>query len=125
MPDEAIQTKCTEDIRYIYKSDFDASRQADDQVALAGKLLKRGMNKGEDPGHRFAYLREACNQAARGGDFALSLRAIEEMTKTFNVEPLSMKTAALELSSKAVRIPEAGKNLVEQALTTIDEATAG
>ncbi len=121
-PDDETQKKAAEDVRDIYKADYAALRQADERVALAGKLLKRGMNKGEEPARRFAYLSEARDLAARGGDLALSLRAIDEITKTFAVEPLPMKAIALELAVKALQSTDAGKNLLGQALTAADEA---
>ncbi|HEY7155683.1 MAG TPA: PA14 domain-containing protein, partial [Gemmataceae bacterium] len=123
VPDEAARKKITEDIRNIYKADY-AGRQAEDRAALAAKLLKRGERKNEEPERRFVYLREARDLAARGGDFALSLRAIDEMAKTFNVEPTPMKTTALELAVKAVRGPDAAKILVGQVLTAVDEVEA-
>jgi WD40 repeat protein len=120
VPNEAAQKKITDDIRNIYKADY-AGRQAEDRAALAAKLLKRGARKGEEPERRFVYLREARDLAARGGDFALSLSAIDEMARTFAVEPIPMKTAALEVAIKAVRGPDAPKILVGQVLTAVDE----
>ncbi|HTU22081.1 MAG TPA: PA14 domain-containing protein [Gemmataceae bacterium] len=120
-PDEAALKKATAEVRDIYKADY-AGRKADEWVALAGKLLKRGVNKQEEPGRRFAYFTEARDLAARGGDASLSLRAIDEMDKLFAVEPLPMKTAALETALKMVRTLDAGKKLLGEALNVLDEA---
>jgi WD40 repeat protein len=122
VPDEAAQKEATEEIREIYKADYATLRQADERVALAVKLLKRGMSKSEKPEQRFVYLREARDLAARGGDVTVSLSAIDELTKTFAVEPLAMKIAALEIAVKALRNAEAGKRLYEQALAAVEEA---
>jgi serine/threonine protein kinase len=120
--DEAVQKKAVEDVRDIYKADYSVMRQSDDRVALAGKLLKRGMNNGEEPARRFAYLSEARDLAARGGDLALCLRAIEETAKTFAVDLLPMKTSAFELAVKTLRSADAEKNLLGLALMALDEA---
>lgn len=122
VPDEDAQKKAAEDIRDIYKADYAGLRQADERVALAVKLLKRGTNKGEQAERRFAYLSEARDLAARGGDVAVSLTAIDELAKTFSIEPLAMKVAALELAAKALRSSDAAKKLFGQTLTALDEA---
>jgi hypothetical protein len=122
-PDKPTLEKATADIREIYKTDY-VSRKPEDQVFLAGKLLKRGMANEEEAGRRFAYLSEARDLAARGGDFALCFRAIDEIIKAFAVNPLSVKTHGVERAILGLRTANAAKSLTMQTLEIVDEAEA-
>jgi WD40 repeat protein len=118
VPDEADQKKAVEDIRDIYQDDY-KNLQPDE---LSCKLLKRGQNSQEEPGRRFVYLREARDRAAQAGDFALCFRIIDEMTKTFAVEEMPMKVAAVQNAAKAARTLSASKALLETVLSLLTDS---
>src|SRR5262249_46001116 len=89
----------------------------------SGKLFGHALDTRDDPVARFVLLREARDLASRAGDVPAALRAIEEITKLYEVDALAMKTAALEAVCRSAG-EAAGVPLAQSALALIDEALA-
>lgn len=125
VPDEAILKSSTEEVRNIYKVDYDAARKPGERSALAAKLFERGVRPKEDPARRFACLSQARDLAAGCGDVVLSLRAIDELSEVFTVEVLPMKVTALGSLANTLRGMDALRSLLfGQILPVLDEAEA-
>jgi hypothetical protein len=124
-PDKAVLEAREKHIRDAFRGPYER-RKPTELAALAAKFLKYGQNNKEEPGLRYAYLREASDLAAQAGDPILSLRAVAEMSKAFALDgdELPRKTAALERAAKGAQTLNAYKILAEQSLAVIDEAVA-
>jgi WD40 repeat protein len=124
VPDKAAQDSCEKEIRNTYKVEYD-NRQPAQQAALAVKLLEHGQNAKDKTDRRFVFLREASNAAVQAGEMALSLQALDEMSKTFaDFDALPLKSAVLERFVSVARGSEGNKRLLLQILAVLDEAEA-
>jgi tetratricopeptide (TPR) repeat protein len=122
-PDAASQKEAEAKIREILKADY-AKRAPADLQALAGKLIRMGMETRDDPAARYVLLREGRDLAAQGGDTATALKAIDQMEKSYEVDALGMKTAALATAGRAARTPEAALQVAHAYLALMEEAEA-
>lgn len=122
-PEAEAQKEAEKVVRDVYKSDY-AKKTPADQRALARKLLENGLATKNDPAARWVLLREARELAAQGGDAATALGAAAEAAKTFDVDGLALKTAALTALARAAHAPEAAAALVSRFLDVVDEAVA-
>jgi len=90
---------------------------------LARKLLSR-TNAGGNPVDNFALLMEARDLAAKSGDAATVLNAIEASSQTFQVDALAMLQDGLSKSSSASRSAADCRTVVDVALTGATTAIA-
>ncbi len=121
VPDVEERKKATEDIRDIYKAEY-ASHEPTELANLAEKLLQRGRRSFEPAERRYVCLYEAGSVAAKAGDPALSLLAIEQLGNLFVVKQLSMKTAIVQQTVKNLRTLNASKTLLESCFALLTEA---
>lgn len=122
-PDPAAQKEAEKLIREIHKADY-VRRSPQDLRDLARSLLREGLETKDDPAARFVLLREARELAAQGGDAVTAVAAVEEAAKTFAVDAVVLKAAALASAARAARGPNAAKDLAEACLEAADEAAA-
>lgn len=122
-PPAADVAEAQKEVRETYRADY-SLRKPEEMMGLASKLLRLGQRKAEKPAMRFALLREASSVAARAADSALSLEAIDELARTFEVQALPLKTEALNVAERAARSPAAHKAIGYSALAAVDEAVA-
>jgi hypothetical protein len=121
-PDESLAA-AEREVREAFKADYSKTRLADKR-ALAAKLLERGLDGKEKPAACFVLLREACDQAGRGLDVELAMRAAEELDRRFQVNARRLKTAALERAEKLAGRPAAGQLVAEAALEVAESSLA-
>jgi hypothetical protein len=121
VPDEEELKKATEDIRDIYKAEY-ASHDPTELAVLAERLLQRGRRSFEPAERRYVCLYETGSVAAKAGDSALSIRAIEELGRLFAIEQLPMKTAFVQETVKHLRTLDASKTLLESCFALLAEA---
>jgi hypothetical protein len=94
-PDADAQAKAEAQIKDLFKEDF-AKRKPADLQALASKLIQAAADtKGDLPG-QFVLLRLAAEVAAKGGDAADALQAIDAQAKDFAVNAAALKAQALD-----------------------------
>jgi hypothetical protein len=120
-PSPAEQADAEKMIRDVFKDDY-AKRGLPERQALARQLLEQGQKTQDDRKFQFVLLRESRDIAAQSGDPATSLQAVDEMTKSFAIEPSSMKLGALALAAKTARTAEDFKVLVKLSLRLVDQA---
>jgi hypothetical protein len=111
-------------IRDRFKSDY-ARASATDKRALAEKLLGYAQREKADPVARFVLLREARDLAAQAVDLTISLAAVEELAKSYGLDPTEMAAGALATASKNLRTPAQGAALAEASLPVAERAISG
>ena len=119
LPEAAALKESEKTIREVYKADY-AKKSASDQQALAAKLLSQGRTTTDDPRAQFVLFREARDLALQAGDLDTMLAAIEEMSKSFDVDIVATKNAAL--TKIQVRSPEATSALAEALINLTRDA---
>ena len=122
-PAEAQRREAEKTVRELFKADY-ARRGASDLAALGRKLLGEGARLKEESAMKFALLSEARELAAQAGDVETAFAAVDELTGTFDVEALALKTAVLAAAARAVRTSEGAAALAEAGLRLADEAVA-
>jgi len=108
-----------------------AKRKPNDRVELAKNLLETAMETRGDLPTRYVLLRESSDVAARSGAFRLTMSTIDELERTFDVDPLAVRLDALTKLTRSAKIPlahayvaGAAMELFDRALRKIDFDTA-
>jgi len=122
IPDQAAQAKALALVLDIFKDDLQAAQEPEAKVKLAVNLLQQGKESRDDAANRFVLYREACKLASLAGDANLTLLAIDETARDFDVNPLELKAAGLTVVAENVTTKEGGKALVDLVLPLISEA---
>lgn len=121
VPDADAQMKAEKLIKEVFQADYSKAKLPTDKAALAEKLLRQGGETKDDLTARFVMFREARDLAAESGAIANSLKAVDEIAKSFLVDALEMKTDALVAADKAA--PMTSKRAVaDAAQILIDDA---
>ena len=110
-------------IKNLFKEDFSRRKPADLQ-ALAVKLVQQAADAGADPTARFVLLRLAAEVAAKGGDAADALQAIDVQAKEYAVNAVALKAKALEATLRATGAPIDYQAVLDAALPAADETQA-
>src|SRR5581483_4300245 len=105
IPDEAALKEAEKTVKSLFKDDY-AKRAPADRIALAKNLLKQGMDTKDDNAARYILFRESQDLAARNGDIETAYKAIDEMTRIYATNSLSLRSAALALVIATSRPPE-------------------
>ncbi len=116
--------KATEQIKKLFKSEYAKTKTAD-RLALAAKLLELGAETKDDAAARYVLLREASDIAAKAGDPALAMRALDELTAKFEVNVGEARTALAALIVAGATTPNAAASATETLLAAADDAKAG
>jgi len=120
-PEATKQAETEKVIRDLFKEAY-AKKGARDKVTLAAELLEQGLDTKDDSTSRFVLIREAATLAAEGGDIALALRAVDQLTKEYDVAPAGFKAIVFErVEFKSLPL-DAQKLLVAAAIEGIEEA---
>jgi hypothetical protein len=113
--DQTILEK-TKAIKERFKADYDQATTSATKSLLAKKLLEAGRGTNDDPELRFAMLQEARNTAVSGGAVEVACAAIDQLGKSFDVDPLEMKIETMEEVGKSVRGLNSQKEIAQSSL---------
>jgi hypothetical protein len=122
VPDQAAQAKALALVHDVFKEDIQAANNAEAKAKLAANLLQQGKESRDDIANRYVLFREARLLASQAGDASLTLLAIEDMARDFNVNPLKLKATALATVADNVPSKEASKALIDLVLPLIGDA---
>jgi hypothetical protein len=105
IPDAASQKEADRLLKDLFKDQY-AKKSPADKQALARALLEQALKSQGDPVSIWVTCREARDLAAQTCDVRTLIAAIEEVARSFDVDPLPMKSADLATAGKAARTPE-------------------
>src|SRR5437879_997122 len=111
VPDQAAQAKSLALVLDIFGEDIKAAQEPQAKAKLAINLLQQGKESRDDAANRYVLFREARDLAAKAGDANLTLLAVEEMARDFDVSALDLKAAALAVAADNVPSKEASKTV--------------
>jgi hypothetical protein len=117
------QRKAEEEVRELFKDEY-AKKAPEDRKALARKLLESARGTKSDPASLYVLLREAAEIAASMGDVKTTMAAADETVARFELDAAKLRADALERARRAVRTPEALRDLIGAYLAAVD-ASAG
>lgn len=121
VPAEADLAAALKLIQDLFKEDYAKSALADKR-ALADKLSQQAQETKDDPAARFVLLRESRDLYAQSGNLPESLRAVDALTREFEVSGPALKAEVIEKTTPANAAD--AKAVVEAALPLLDEAIA-
>jgi hypothetical protein len=121
VPDAAAQLKAEKTIKDVFKAEY-AKKKIADQVDLASTLLKQADETSDDPVSRFVLLRESRDLAAKAGDAALAVKAVDELTRLYDLPAVKSRLETLELLDKSISTVAASKPVFELAMPAAEEA---
>jgi hypothetical protein len=121
IPSAAAQAAAEKLIHELFQSQY-AQHTAAARRALAQKLLQQAGETRRDPAARYVLLREARDLASQGADATTAIRAIVEMNRSFQIDALPLKLAALVAIHHDASAPADRQAVVHAALACIDEA---
>jgi hypothetical protein len=122
VPDKAALAKAADLIRDVFGEDLQQATAPAARVKIAATLLQQGKEAKDDPALRYALYHTARDLAANAGDVSLALQAADEIARTYEVDPIAVKTAALSPAVAAVVDKEAARELVDVIVPLIQEA---
>jgi WD40 repeat protein len=123
VPSEVEQGIAEKVIRGLFKDEY-AKHDAAALRALAAKLFQKGLETEDDRCVRFVLFREARDLAARGGDQAAALKAVDQLVSEYAVGALSMKVGVMQALARAADGAAANEALAESALDISRDAAA-
>src|SRR5262249_11535753 len=104
VPDAAQQAAAEKNIRELYKTQYAKKKNAD-MIARANKLSDEAAPVRDDLAVRYVLLREARDLGIKTANPEAMLKAIDEMDKTFAVNAVELKIAALDKASTSDNLP--------------------
>src|SRR3954471_12634426 len=123
IPDEPSQARAEATIRNIFKSEY-ASNQPAQRRALASKLLQQARDEKTDATSRFVLFREARTVAASAGDVVVALRAVDEMSSLFAIDPAVYKIPIIQTAA-GIDNREDAAVYISVGVVLVDHLTAG
>ncbi len=121
-PDADAQAKAETQIKDLFKEDF-AKRKPADRQALAAKLVQETADADNDAPRKFVLLRLASEVAARAGDVAAALHAIDAQAQEFTIDAPALKAVALDAALHATGGAQPDyQAILDAALELADEA---
>ena len=125
VPDDDAVKKAAALVKEIFGGEYEAAKKPDQKRAFAKKMLEAaGKMVVSDKTGAFVMYRAARDVAASSGDVETSLAAIDKLAETFRVEPLAMKTKALEQAATGIQSDAELQTLYDAALKLADGALA-
>jgi len=119
-PDVAKQRDAEKLIKDLFKEKY-ARKTPADRKALSRALLDQAVKSPDDPPALWVLCKEAQDVSTQNCDPAAALEAIELAAGVFDVDALSMKSAALTAAVKAAKSPEDMSTLALWLLKLVDE----
>jgi hypothetical protein len=110
-------------IRDIFKDEFKKTT-AQEQLALAAKLLTQAAGTKDDPAALYQLLQIAVEIAAKNGDVSQTLNAANMIVADFQVDALAVKTKALNAAARNVTAQPQFLELARGFLALADHAAA-
>jgi formylglycine-generating enzyme required for sulfatase activity len=122
VPDESAQKQAAQIVAETHQEAIKKAKTNEDRAALAQRLLEQAAKTADDPTGRYVLLRGAGKMAADAGDAETAIKAIDQLSESYQVDAPQMRVDALSAASKKARSPAVHKTIVEAALAGIDEA---
>ncbi|MBI2804999.1 MAG: WD40 repeat domain-containing protein [Planctomycetes bacterium] len=122
IPAAAEQAKALKLVLDVFGDDLENATTKEAKARLAATLFQQGKEVKDDKAVRYVCFREARDLAARANDTSLALVIVDEMTRLYDLDALSMKADLLGLAVASATQKEQGLALVEVLRPLLNEA---
>jgi len=123
VPDPELQLRAQEQIRTRFADKY-AQRDALSRRALAHLLFITAEEPQNDSTTRFVLLRESRDLAAHAAEPRIALAAVDELSKSFLINDVTMRMTALAESAQNAFTAESNQLIAETALDLVDRMAA-
>ena len=121
VPSDADQKDARRLIKEVYGDEYKNAKDNEQKQVLAKKLLDNALES-QNLANRYALLQAACNLTVKCGDVVAAFSAIDEMSRTFQVDPIKMKVDVLNSLLKKTKLSTGRESVGQIALQLADEA---
>ncbi len=121
VPSDADQQDARRLVKEVYGDEHENAKDNEQKQALAKKLFDQALES-QNSANRYALLQAAGNLAVKCGDVVTAFSAIDEMSRTFQVDPIKMKVDVLGSLPKKTRELIGRESVGRLALQLADEA---
>jgi hypothetical protein len=124
VPSRAARIHARQEVRKIYRDEYDAATEVAKKRSLAEKLMAVGIETRDDPETRYGLFYEARELALAAADAQLLRKSIALLAKYYKVDPLEELTKSLADASEERMAAAARKALAPLALDLAKDAAA-
>lgn len=121
VPDEDKQKAIREQVKEIFKDEYQAATTSEKRLALAKALRNQAANVESDPAARFVVLREAYEHALAAGDHNLAEEIAGELAAAYDVDLLSVMAHLVTVAARTARSDDARREVVSRALEVVNQ----
>ena len=122
VPDVDNLDKSRKTIHGIFNKEFADANKTATRIAWSEKLIEKGLETTDDPAGRYVLFDEAALQAIEAPELSLAYRAIDEIAKTFDINPHLRKAELLELTVEKTKFVTYHKKSAEAGLAAFEDA---
>lgn len=115
VPSPEAQKQTERVVHEVFKENF-AKTGVEERLAFAEMLVQQAVETNDNPVARFVLLRESCELAAQTGAWRLAVKAIDVMSRHFDVDSPALKISALAAASQNIKTSEDAKMAAEAYL---------
>ncbi len=124
LPEDEQRDESKKTIREIFKQDFAKAVRLPDKAKLAEKLLEHAKTTTDDPAGRYVLLQDANDLASSSGDMDIATKILHELTTTFAVNALELRSTTLRKLSTTVKTGAPQEQLAEALLKLAEDYAA-
>lgn len=124
LPAEEQRDESKKTIREIFKQDFAKAVRLPDKAKLAEKLFEHAKTTTDDPAGRYVLLQEANDLASSSGDMDVATKILNELTTTFAVDALELRSTTFRKLSTTVKTGAPQERLAEALLKLAEDYAA-
>ena len=121
VPDEEKQDAIREQVKEIFRSEYQAATTPEKRLALARALRSEASNVENDPAARFVVLREAYDHAIAAGDHSLAEETARELAAAYDVDLLSVMAHLVTVAARTARSDDARREVASKALEVVNQ----
>ena len=121
VPDEDNQKAIREQVKEIFKDEYQAATTPEKRLALARALRNQASKVENDPAARFVVLREAYDHALAAGDHNLAEETASELAAAYDVDLLSIMAHLVTIAARTAHSDDARREVVSRALEVVNQ----
>ncbi len=122
IPDAAARQAAMKMLDDRFHDEIASCKTRDDYGVLSQKLFKAGIDPKADAAQRFVLLVKARDMAIWAGSIEMALQVVDEMDKSFRIDPLQAKADVLPGFVSAAKTASDHKTLLQNLLPLVDDA---
>ena len=122
IPDPLSLEQARKLVRDLYQKEYESRKDAQQQRAVAQRMLKQADEMKDDPAGQYVLLEVALKIATRVGDTSTAITAVEQLVENFKVNDLEMTHETLVALAKKDRDHASSSQVLAKARGLIEQA---